>query len=239
MVLRPRGACGAPPAGRLHAQNWAINFVFCCLTGTVCHRFNHRHSFCNIGHGFALRLHVVHSWPSGEKVLHMPAPWLGMWYHQRPAPLAGDEVLLPQPGGWKVNNSVKSVVKMCDTRSSAKVSNKNIEDPPTHVICVYVDPFWDDHEMMRVLRGLREHCGIREELKFEADAITLLEIRKDNAHSVPISLFVSPKGSLAYEPLVPVPQTASERNICVHFGTTRGCRNGPTCTFAHVQKGGE
>ena len=69
----------------------------------------------------------------------MPAPWLGMWYHQRPAPLAGDEVLhspgppgwgcgttnpsplagdevlLPQPGGWKVNNSVKSVVKMCDT----------------------------------------------------------------------------------------------------------------------------
>ena len=78
--------------------------------------------------------------PVGEKVLHMPAPWLGMWYHQRPAPLAGDEVLhspgppgwgcgttnpsplagdevlLPQPGGWKVNNSVKSVVKMCDTQ---------------------------------------------------------------------------------------------------------------------------
>ena len=44
--------------------------------------------------------------------------------------------------------------------SSAKVSSKNRkggDHSQTHVICVYVDPFWDDNEMLRVLRGLREH----------------------------------------------------------------------------------
>ena len=92
--------------------------------------------------------------PVGEKVLHMPAPWLGMWYHQRPAPLAGDEVLhspgppgwvksttnpsplagdevlLPQPGGWKVNNSVKSVVKLSTTPVAAGSSNALVSTKP-------------------------------------------------------------------------------------------------------------
>lgn len=121
--------------------------------------------------------------------------------------------------------------------SSAKVSSESRKDH--HVICVYVDQFWDDDEMMRVLRGLREHCGIREELEFKSDAVTLLGIRKDNAHSVQPSFFVSPEGSLAYEPLVPGPHTAPERKICMYFGTARGCRNGATCPFAHVQGGGE
>ena len=59
----------------------------------------------------------------------------------------------------------------------------------THVICVYVDPFWDDNEMLRVLRGLREHCGFREELKFKADAVTHLNIYKDNVRTsaVPVA----------------------------------------------------
>jgi hypothetical protein len=118
--------------------------------------------------------------------------------------------------------------------SSAKVSGKKIEDRhyPTHVICVYVDPFWDDDEMIRVLRGLREHCGIREELQFKADAVTELKL-KDNAHSVPPCFFVSPEGSLTYKPLVPGPHTAPERKICDFFGTARGCKNGATCPFAH------
>jgi hypothetical protein len=67
---------------------------------------------------------------------------------------------------------------------SAKVSSKDREGgdrSQTLVICVYVDPFWDDNEMPRVLRGLREHCGISEELKFKADGATLLNIYKDNA----------------------------------------------------------
>jgi hypothetical protein len=77
---------------------------------------------------FALILHVVHSWPSGGKstshagplagdvVLHSTGPPGWECGTTNPSPLAGDEVLLPQPGGWKVNNSVKSAVKMCDTR---------------------------------------------------------------------------------------------------------------------------
>ncbi len=75
---------------------------------------------------FALRLHVVHwgnkyltcrppGWGCGttnaqrpwlgKKYHKIPATWLGMWYHNS------------QPPGWKVNNSVKSMVKMCDTHS--------------------------------------------------------------------------------------------------------------------------
>ena len=53
---------------------------------------------------------------AGDEVLHSPGPPGWVKSTTNPSPLAGDEVLLPQPGGWKVNNSVKSVVKMCDTR---------------------------------------------------------------------------------------------------------------------------
>ena len=119
--------------------------------------------------------------------------------------------------------------------SSAKVSSKNTkggDHSQTHVICVYVDPFWDDNEMLRVLRGLREHCGFREELKFKADAVTHLNIYKDNAHGIPPCFFVSHAGSLAYEPLVSVPQSVQRRN-CAHFRSARGCKFGGACHFAH------
>jgi hypothetical protein len=119
--------------------------------------------------------------------------------------------------------------------SSAKVSSKNRkggDHSQTHVICVYVDPFWDDNEMLRVLRGLREHCGISEELKFKADGATLLNIYRDNALGIPDCLFVSNAGSLAYEPLVSGPP-------CAHFRSARGCKFGGACRFAHVQGGGE
>ena len=120
--------------------------------------------------------------------------------------------------------------------SSAKVSSNDSEGgdiSQTHVICVYVDPFWDEDEMTRVLRGLREHCGVRQELKFKADAVTLLNIYKDNALGMPPSFFVSRAGSLAYEPLLP------GSPACVHFGTFRGCKKGTACRFAHVQGGGK
>ena len=123
--------------------------------------------------------------------------------------------------------------------SSAKVSSKNREGgdhSQTHVICVYVDPFWDDNEMLRILRGLREHCGITEELKFKADAVTLLDIPKDNAHGIPPSFFVSNAASLAYEPLGPGPQTAHKRS-CEFFQSARGCSFGSACRFAHVEAG--
>ncbi len=123
--------------------------------------------------------------------------------------------------------------------SSVKASSKNREGgdhSQTHVICVYVDPFWDDNEMLRILRGLREHCGITEELKFKADAVTLLNISKDNAHGIPPSFFVSNVGSLAYEPLVPGPQTARKRS-CAHFQSASGCTFGRACHFAHVEAG--
>jgi hypothetical protein len=125
--------------------------------------------------------------------------------------------------------------------SSAKVSSKDREGgdhSQTHVICVYVDPFWDDNEMLRVLRGLREHCGISEELKFKADGATLLNIYKDNALGIPPCFFVSNAGSLAFEPLVSGPQTVQRRN-CVHFRSARGCARGGACRFAHVQGGDE
>ena len=45
--------------------------------------------------------------------------------------------------------------------SSSKCSgaNQNLRDT-SHVICVYVNPFWDHEEMLRVLRALREKCGV-------------------------------------------------------------------------------
>jgi hypothetical protein len=125
--------------------------------------------------------------------------------------------------------------------SSAKVSSKNREGgdhSQTHVICVYVDPFWDDNEMLRVLRGLREHCGITQELKFKADAVTKLDIYEDNAHGIPSCFFVSNAGSLSYEPLLSGPQTAQRRN-CKFFRSARGCARGSACHFAHVQGGDE
>jgi hypothetical protein len=65
----------------------------------------------------------------------------------------------------------------------------------SHVICVYVDPFFDIEEVTRVLRALREKCGIHEELKFKADGVTLLDIYRDNEWNIPPSFYSSPKGS--------------------------------------------
>jgi hypothetical protein len=120
-----------------------------------------------------------------------------------------------------------SFAKISSNRSSGDRSEKR-------VICVYVDPFWDDDEMKRVLRGLREDCSIREELKFKADAVTLLGIYEGNEYGIPPSFFVSLASSLVYKPLVPGPQN-SRRRICIHFETARGCKFGEACRFAHVQ----
>lgn len=105
----------------------------------------------------------------------------------------------------------------------------------TRVICVYVDPFWDVDEMRRVLLGLREHCGIREQLKFKTDAATLLDIYQGNEHGIPPSLFASPAGALTYEPL-----PFSRRPVCAHFGTARGCKFAGACRNVHASgSGGE
>lgn len=47
-------------------------------------------------------------------------------------------------------------------------------------ICVYLDPFWDDLERNRVLRSLREYCGITRPLSFKADVVTHLGIYEGN-----------------------------------------------------------
>ena len=56
---------------------------------------------------------------------------------------------------------------------SAKVSGNTPESNGSHVICVYVDPFWDVDEVERVLAALRSECGIADSIKFKADGVTM------------------------------------------------------------------
>ena len=104
---------------------------------------------------------------------------------------------------------------------TAKVSGALTDTSKSHVICVYVDPFWEPREMERVLSNLRTECGIADAIKFKPDGITLLNIYKDNDHGIPHCFYGSSHGSLSL-----VAQTAS---------TGRWCKNGANCK--HLKQG--
>jgi hypothetical protein len=72
---------------------------------------------------------------------------------------------------------------------SAKVSGNTPECNGSHVIYVYVDPFWDVGEVERVLVALREECGVSDAIKFKADGVTQLGLSKGNAHGIPPSFY--------------------------------------------------
>lgn len=113
---------------------------------------------------------------------------------------------------------------------SAKV-NTHDTDHSTHLICVYVDPFWNKKEMERVLKALRKECCITAQIKFKADAVTLLNIYKDNPWHIPSSFYVSEESSYNYKLNKPKPY---KPRPCIFFQTRDGCRRGEKCTYLHI-----
>lgn len=77
--------------------------------------------------------------------------------------------------------------------SFAKVSGSTPESNGSHVIYVYAEPFWEVAEVERVLRGLREDCGVHDALKFKSDGASLLGLAKGNEHGIPPSIYAAPK----------------------------------------------
>ena len=78
---------------------------------------------------------------------------------------------------------------------TAKVSGAGPHSSGSHVICVYVDPFWDVGEVERVLAALRSECGIADSIKFKADGVTMLNLAKDNEFGIPPSFYAASRGS--------------------------------------------
>ena len=105
---------------------------------------------------------------------------------------------------------------------SAKVSGALTDASQSHVICVYVDPFWETAEMERVLAGLRA-CGVEDAIKFKPDGVSLLNIYKDNEFGIPPSFFSASKGSLVLQKQL----GGSD--------TRRWCKNGSNCK--HLKQG--
>ena len=68
---------------------------------------------------------------------------------------------------------------------SAKVSGNTPECNGSHVINVYVDPFWEKSEVERVLAALRELCGVTDAIKYKADGVTQLGLYKGNEYGIP------------------------------------------------------
>ena len=79
--------------------------------------------------------------------------------------------------------------------ASAKVSG--VASSGSHVVCVYVDPFWETGEVERVLSALRHECGVVEAIKYKVDGITLLNLPKDNEFGVPPSFYAANRESLS------------------------------------------
>jgi len=80
--------------------------------------------------------------------------------------------------------------------STAKVSGSTPECNGSHVIYVYVDPFWEVSEVERVLRALREECGVSDAIKFKADGVTQLGLSKGNEHGIPPSFYAAARGAV-------------------------------------------
>ena len=78
---------------------------------------------------------------------------------------------------------------------SAKVSGNTPESNGSHVINVYVDPFWETAEVERVLAALREICGITDSIKYKADGVSNLGIFKGNEHGIPPSFYAASRNS--------------------------------------------
>jgi hypothetical protein len=78
---------------------------------------------------------------------------------------------------------------------TAKVSGAGPHSSGSHVICVYVDPFWEVSEVERVLAALRSECGIADSIKFKADGVTMLNLAKDNEFGIPPSFYAASRGS--------------------------------------------
>ena len=79
---------------------------------------------------------------------------------------------------------------------SAKVSGNTPESNGSHVINVFVDPFWEVKEVERVLVGLRELCGVSDAIKFKADGVSQLGLGKANEFGIPPSFYAANKNSV-------------------------------------------
>lgn len=93
---------------------------------------------------------------------------------------------------------------------SAKVSGNTPESNGSHVINVFVDPFWEVVEVERVLAGLRELCGVSDAIKFKADGVSQLGLGKGNVHGIPPSFYAANRGSSSLS--VQKPSTRSENS---------------------------
>lgn len=78
---------------------------------------------------------------------------------------------------------------------SAKVSGNTPECNGSHVINVYVDPFWETAEVERVLAALRELCGVHDAIKYKADGVTQLGLYKGNEFGIPPSFYAANRNS--------------------------------------------
>ena len=78
---------------------------------------------------------------------------------------------------------------------SAKVSGNTPECNGSHVINVYVDPFWEKSEVERVLAALRELCGVTDAIKYKADGVTQLGLYKGNEYGIPPSFYAANRNS--------------------------------------------
>ena len=79
---------------------------------------------------------------------------------------------------------------------TAKVSGNTPECNGSHVINVFVDPFWETSEVERVLAALRELCGVSDAIKYKADGVTQLGLYKGNEHGIPPSFYAANRNSL-------------------------------------------
>ena len=78
---------------------------------------------------------------------------------------------------------------------SAKVSGNTPECNGSHVINVFVDPFWEVSEVERVLSALRELCDVKDAIKFKADGVSQLGLGKANEYGIPPSFYAANRGS--------------------------------------------
>ena len=78
---------------------------------------------------------------------------------------------------------------------TAKVSGAGPHSSGSHVICVYVDPFWETSEVERVLTALRELCDVKDAIKFKADGVSQLGLYKGNEFGIPPSFYSANRGA--------------------------------------------
>ncbi|KAL1495359.1 hypothetical protein AB1Y20_016728 [Prymnesium parvum] len=116
---------------------------------------------------------------------------------------------------------------------SAKVSGAGADPSKSHVICVYVDPFWEVQEVERVLIALRSECGVTDSIKFKADGVTLLNLYKDNDYGIPPSFYAAAAGSHSL-----TIQSTDSRRWCKNGANCKHLKAG-RCTYLHREEGGK